>query len=41
VRLLIPYLALPVGFALFLLQLIADLVALLLKIEKPFGLEDA
>jgi hypothetical protein len=24
-----------------LLQLIADLVAILLKIEKPFGLEDA
>lgn len=41
VRLWIPYLALPVGFALFLLQLIADLVAILLKIEKPFGLEDA
>ncbi|MGB7243429.1 MAG: TRAP transporter small permease [Sulfitobacter sp.] len=41
VRLWIPYLALPVGFALFLLQLIADMVAILLKIEKPFGLEDA
>ena len=41
VRLWIPYLALPVGFALFLLQLIADLVAILLKIEKPFGLEDS
>lgn len=40
VRLWIPYLALPVGFALFLLQLIADMVAILLKIEKPFGLED-
>jgi len=40
VRLWIPYLALPVGFALFLLQLIADLVAILLKIETPFGLED-
>lgn len=38
VRLWIPYLALPVGFALFLLQLIADMVAILLKIEKPFGL---
>ncbi len=41
VRLWIPYLALPVGFALFLLQLVADLVAILLRIEKPFGLEDS
>ncbi|TLP59452.1 TRAP transporter small permease [Parasedimentitalea maritima] len=40
VRLWIPYLSLPVGFALFLLQLIADLVAVLLKIDQPFGLED-
>ncbi len=40
VRLWIPYLALPVGFALFLLQLVADMVAILLKIETPFGLED-
>jgi len=40
VRLWIPYLALPVGFALFLLQLVADLLALLLKIDKPFGLEN-
>jgi len=40
VRLWIPYLALPVGFALLLLQLIADLTALLLGIDKPFGLED-
>jgi len=41
VRLWIPYLALPIGFGLFLLQLIADLVAVVLKIEKPYGLEDA
>jgi TRAP-type C4-dicarboxylate transport system permease small subunit len=41
VRLWIPYLALPIGFGLFLLQLVADLVALLLGIDKPFGLEDA
>jgi len=41
VRLWIPYLALPVGFGLFLLQLIADLVAVILKIDKPYGLEDA
>ena len=39
VRLWIPYLALPVGFGLLLLQLIADLVAVLLGIDKPFGLE--
>jgi TRAP-type C4-dicarboxylate transport system permease small subunit len=39
VRLWIPYLAIPVGFALFLLQLIADLVALLIGADKPFGLE--
>lgn len=41
VRLWIPYLALPVGFALLLLQMIADLVAVLLGIDKPFGLEDS
>ncbi|MFT7594052.1 MAG: TRAP-type C4-dicarboxylate transport system permease small subunit [Paracoccaceae bacterium] len=40
VRLWIPYLALPVGFGLFLLQLVADLVAVILKIDAPFGLED-
>jgi TRAP-type C4-dicarboxylate transport system permease small subunit len=40
VRLWIPYAALPIGFALFLLQLIADLIAVVLKIDKPFGLED-
>ena len=40
VRLWIPYLALPIGFGLFLLQLIADLVAILLGIDKPFGLKD-
>lgn len=40
VRLWIPYAALPIGFALFLLQLVADLIAIILKIEKPFGLED-
>jgi hypothetical protein len=31
--------AIPVGFGLLLLQLIADLVAVLLGIDKPFGLE--
>lgn len=39
VPLWIPYLSLPVGFGLLLLQLIADLVALLTKSETPFGLE--
>ena len=39
VRLWIPYLALPVGFALLLLQMIADLVALILRIDPPFGLD--
>lgn len=39
VPLWIPYLSLPVGFGLLLLQLIADLVALLMKSETPFGLE--
>ncbi len=41
VPLWIPYLSLPVGFGLLLLQLVADLVALILKIERPFGLGDA
>jgi TRAP-type C4-dicarboxylate transport system permease small subunit len=36
-----PYLALPVGLALFLLQLVADLYALLIGVDQPFGLEDA
>ena len=39
-KLWVPYLALPLGFALLLLQLVADLVALILKIETPFGLEE-
>ncbi|WP_223428761.1 TRAP transporter small permease [Tateyamaria pelophila] len=38
VRLWIPYLALPVGFALLMLQLIADLVAVVLGIDDPFGI---
>ncbi|MHB2266042.1 TRAP transporter small permease subunit [Aliihoeflea sp. PC F10.4] len=40
VRLWIPMLALPVGFGLYTLQLIADLVALHLRLDRPFGLED-
>ena len=38
----IPYLAMPLGFGLFLLQLLADFLMLLLGYERPFGLaEDA
>ncbi|SDQ21998.1 TRAP transporter small permease [Pseudovibrio sp. Tun.PSC04-5.I4] len=40
VRLWIPYLSVPAGFTLLLLQLIADLTALLLFIDRPFGLEE-
>lgn len=40
VRLWIPYLAIPVGFGLFLLQLVADLIAVVTGVDKPFGLED-
>ncbi len=40
VRLWIPYLALPVGFGLYLLQLFADLYAVLAGYEKPFGLQE-
>lgn len=40
VRLWIPYLSIPIGFGLLLLQLIADLVAVITGIDKPFGLED-
>lgn len=36
-RLWIPYSALPIGLALFLLQLVADLVAVVLRIDMPFG----
>lgn len=39
VPLWIPYLALPVGFGLLLLQLIADAYAVLTGIDKPFSLE--
>ena len=40
VRLWIPYLAIPIGFGLLLLQLVADLVAVLVGVDKPFGLEN-
>ncbi|MFT5895084.1 MAG: TRAP-type C4-dicarboxylate transport system permease small subunit [bacterium] len=39
VRLWIPYLALPVGFGLLMLQLISDLLAVATKLDKPFWLE--
>jgi TRAP-type C4-dicarboxylate transport system permease small subunit len=39
VRLWIPYSAIPIGFGLLLLQLVADLVALVTGVDKPFGLE--
>lgn len=35
-----PYLALPLGLSLLLLQLIADLVAVIIGVDRPFGLED-
>lgn len=35
----VPYLAIPLGFGLLLLQIVADLVAVILGIEKPFGIE--
>ncbi len=41
VRLWIPYLSIPVGFGLLLLQLVADLVAVIIGVDKPFGLEDS
>ncbi len=40
VRLWIPYLSIPVGLGLFLLQLVADLYAVVTGVDKPFGLED-
>ncbi|MEM8795460.1 MAG: TRAP transporter small permease [Pseudomonadota bacterium] len=38
VSLWIPYIAVPIGFTLFILQLSADLLAVILGIEEPFGL---
>ncbi|MFK5980520.1 MAG: TRAP transporter small permease [Rhizobiaceae bacterium] len=40
VRLAIPYLALPVGFGLFLLQLVADLLGVITGQSLPFDLEE-
>lgn len=39
VELWIPYLSIPIGFGLLLLQQVADLVAVLTGTDKPFGLE--
>lgn len=39
-KLWIPYAALPLGLGLLVLQLVADLVAVVLRIDAPFGLED-
>ncbi len=36
----IPYLAMPVGFGLFLLQVVADLVAVIRGVDLPFGLAE-
>lgn len=41
IKLAIPYLALPLGFGLYLLQLAADLYAIALNIEDPFQLDEA
>ncbi|SEA08758.1 TRAP transporter small permease subunit [Rubrimonas cliftonensis] len=41
VKLWIPYLALPVGFGLFILQLAADLAGVVLGVDRPFGVPDA
>ncbi|MEO1280788.1 MAG: TRAP transporter small permease [Pseudomonadota bacterium] len=40
VKLWIPYLAVPIGFGLYLLQLIADLIGMLMGYEKPFQLDE-
>ncbi|AMY68634.1 TRAP transporter small permease subunit [Frigidibacter mobilis] len=37
----VPYLVLPVGFGLFVLQLLADLVALATGLDAPFGVREA
>lgn len=37
----IPYLSLPVGLGLLILQLAADLIAVVLRIDAPFGLEES
>jgi TRAP-type C4-dicarboxylate transport system permease small subunit len=39
-KLWVPYIALPLGFGLYALQLAADLYAMTTGIDAPFGLED-
>jgi TRAP-type C4-dicarboxylate transport system permease small subunit len=39
-KLWVPLIAIPLGFGLYLLQLMADFAALLLGVDRPFGLED-
>ena len=41
VRLWIPYSALPIGFGLFLLQMIADFIGTITGVEKPFGIKES
>jgi len=36
----IPYLAMPLGFGLFLLQVIADLFAVITRVDTPFGMPE-
>lgn len=40
VRLWIPYLAIPVGFGLYLLQLVADLYAVIVGIDRNYGISE-
>jgi len=40
VRLWIPYLALPVGFAVYLFQLVVDLIGVITETDKTLGTED-
>jgi TRAP-type C4-dicarboxylate transport system permease small subunit len=40
IRLWIPYIALPIGFFLFCLQLLADFIAVCIGEDRPYGLED-
>ena len=40
VRLWRPHLSMVIGFGLLFLQLVADLMAVVLKVDKPFGLGD-
>ena len=40
VRLWIPYASLPIGFGLFLLQMIGDFFSTIMGIDKPFGITE-